>query len=165
MVRRSAARAASPAAERCARSEGNCALHDDRGNALIEFVVLSVAVLIPTLYFVLTLGSVQSAVFAADIIARDAARIHATQSDHRLGHAQEQAHTAFVLEDFGLPGGDVVELRCSADPCSTPGGLVVAEVRIPVPVPGLGPILGRTGPVSVTASHAVAVDQYRAGAR
>ena len=38
-----------------------------------------------------------------------------------------------------------------------------AQVRIGVPVPGLGPVLGETGPVVVGASHAVPVDLYRAG--
>src|SRR5699024_11380150 len=52
------------------RRAGRQLLRED-GNALVEFVVLSAVLLIPALYLVLTLGSVQSAVFAADIIARD----------------------------------------------------------------------------------------------
>lgn len=132
------------------------------GNALVEFVVLSVALLIPLLYMVVTLGSVQSAVFAADIIARDAARIHATDSTPDRAQLRTQEHAAMVLEDFGLERQDVVEIRCSADPCATPGARVRAEVRIPVPVPGLGPVLGPGGPVAVSSSHAVQVDQYRA---
>ena len=50
-------------------------------NTIVEFVALSAALLIPSLYLVLTLGSVQAAVFAADTIARDAARIHAVAPD------------------------------------------------------------------------------------
>ena len=68
-----------------------------------------------------------------------------------------------ILEDFQLSRTDVIRRSgCSETPCSTPGGMVTAEVRIPVPVPGLGPILGETGPVTVGAAHAVQVDQYRA---
>jgi hypothetical protein len=137
-------------------------LEDERGNALVEFVVLSAALLIPTLYLVLTLGSVQAAAFAADTIARDAARIHATESDPERAAARASRHMEMVLEDHGLPVTDVVELSCSEDPCATPGGIVTARVRIPVPVPGLGPILGERGPVAVGASHSVPVDQYRA---
>lgn len=133
------------------------------GNALVEFVVLSAALLIPSLYLVLTLGNVQAAVFAADTISRDAARIHATESDP--GRAAEKAshHTEMILEDHGLAPGDVVTLVCSEDPCATAGGTVTAQVRIPVQVPGLGPVLGQSGPVTVGASHAVQVDQYSAG--
>lgn len=137
-------------------------LADEQGNALVEFVVLSAALLIPTLYLVLTLGNVQAAAFAADTIARDAARIHATEPDPDRAAARASRHMEMVLQDHGLPAGDVVELRCSEEPCATPGGIVTARVRIPVPVPGLGPILGETGPVAVGASHAVPVDQYRA---
>ncbi|MBM7501249.1 hypothetical protein JOD52_002089 [Brachybacterium muris] len=135
----------------------------DRGNALVEFVVLSVVLLLPSLYLVLTLGSVQSAVFAADIIARDAARIHATEHDLELALQRSSEHARMVLEDFGLEGTDVVEISCSEDPCATAGGTVVATVRIPVPVPGLGPVLGQDGPIAVSSGHSVQVDQYRAG--
>lgn len=140
-----------------ARAEG--------GNALVEFVVLAVALLIPCLYLVLTLGSVQSAVFAADVIARDAARIHATQTDPAAAaqHSLEQSH--LVLEDFGLSAQDVLEISCSHDPCATPGGVVTAQVRIAVEIPGLGAVLGGGGPVAVSSSHAVPVDQYRAANR
>lgn len=132
------------------------------GNALVEFVVLSAALLIPSLYLVLTLGGVQSAVFAADTIARDAARIHAIEPDPYLAAQRTAAHSALVLEDHGLPAGDVVTITCSDDPCATPGGVVTASVRIPVPVPGLGPVLGGGGPVTVGAEHANPVDRYRA---
>ncbi|GAA1489893.1 hypothetical protein [Brachybacterium sacelli] len=132
------------------------------GNTIVEFVVLAAALLIPALYLVLTLGSVQAAVFAADTIARDAARIHAVEPDPDHATMRARQHTAMILEDYRLEASEVVRISCSEDPCSSPGGTVSARVRIPVPVPGLGPILGETGPVAVGASHAVQVDQYRA---
>ena len=137
-------------------------LRHQEGNALVEFVVLSAALLIPSLYLVLTLGSVQSAVFAADLIARDTARIHATETDPDLAAARARDHTRMILEDFGLGAHDVTRIHCSHDPCATPGGDVTAVVSVPVPVPGLGPLLGGDGPVSVSAAHAAPVDQYRA---
>lgn len=137
-------------------------LHQEDGNALIEFVVLSAALLIPSLYLVLTLGNVQAAVFAADTISRDVARIHAVETDPDRAARRAAEHSAMVLEDHGLPAGQVWELSCTKNPCATPGGIVTAQVRIAVPVPGLGPILGERGPVTVGASHAAPVDQYRA---
>lgn len=133
------------------------------GNALVEFVVLAVALLLPALYLVLTLGSVQSAVFAADIIARDTARIHAVEQDPARAQHRSSDHAEMVLEDFGLSARDAVEVSCTHDPCATAGGTVTATVRIPVPIPGLGPVLGQKGPVTVSSGHAVQVDQYRAG--
>lgn len=145
------------------RSPTPSRLRAEDGNTIVEFVVLSAALLIPSLYLVLTLGSVQAAVFAADTIARDAARIHAVEGDPHRAAQRTQQHTDLVLEDYRLGASDVVSISCSEDPCSTPGGTVTAQVRIPVPVPGLGPILGDTGPVAVGAVHAVQVDQYRVG--
>ncbi|MGO1568676.1 MAG: hypothetical protein ACTHXC_11655 [Brachybacterium sp.] len=139
------------------------ALAQEDGNAIVEFVVLSAALLIPCLYLVLTLGNVQAAVFAADTISRDVARIHATESDPQRASERAARHAEMVLEDHGLSQQDVATISCSEDPCATPGGSVTAQVRIAVPVPGLGPILGETGPVAVGASHVVQVDQYRAG--
>lgn len=138
-------------------------LGQEDGNAIVEFVVLSAALLIPCLYLVLTLGNVQAAVFAADTISRDVARIHATEPDPQRAAERAARHTEMVLEDHGLSPADVATISCSEDPCAAPGGAVTAQVRIAVPVPGLGPILGDTGPVAVGASHVVQVDQYRAG--
>lgn len=138
-------------------------LADERGNAIVEFVVLGVVLLIPCLYLVLTLGSVQGAVFAADVIARDAARIHATDGNAERADARTRAMTAQVLSDYGIEADPTrtVTIRCSHDPCASPGQDVRAEVRIPVMVPGLGPMLGGAGPVRVGSSHVAHVDQYR----
>lgn len=136
----------------------------EEGNALVEFVVLAVALLIPSLYMVLTLGSVQSAVFAADVIARDAARIHAVERDPSTAAARTEEHTDLVLADFGLEsasGGDAVEITCSDDPCATPGGTVTATVHLAVPIPGLGPVLGQDGPVTVSSTRSAPVDVHR----
>jgi len=146
---------------RAAAARGRLGAED--GNALVEFVVLSAALLIPSLYLVLTLGNVQAAVFAADSISRDVARIHATEPDPARAAERAALHTEMILEDHGMAARDVVTLRCSEDPCATPGGTITAQVRVPVPVPGLGPVLGETGPVTVGASHVVQVDQYRTG--
>lgn len=133
----------------------------DDGNAVVEFVVLGVALLIPSLYLVLTLGSVQSAVFAADVLARDAARIHAVVPDSAEARDRTQTHSGLVLDDFGLSAENPVTITCSEDPCSAPGGSVTAEVAIPVPVPGLGPLFDEQGIVTVRSEHTILVDEHR----
>lgn len=148
--------------ERSTSSRALARALDDEGNAVVEFVVLAVALLLPSLYLVLTLGSVQSAVFAADVLARDAARIHAVVADPSEAETRESAHSTLVLEDFGLEAStDAVTITCSEDPCSAPGGRVTARVSVPVPVPGLGPLFGERGPVTVSSEHTVLVDQHR----
>ena len=109
---------------RPSRSHAGGTLAAEDGNALVEFVVLSAALLIPSLYLVLTLGNVQAAVFAADSIARDVARIHATEPDGSTASERSARHSEMILEDHGLSTGDVIALHCSHDPCATPGGTV-----------------------------------------
>src|SRR5699024_8734536 len=92
------------------------ALKEDEGNAILEFVVLSAALLIPSLYLVLTLGNVQAAVFAADTISRDAARIHAAEPDPERAAQRAAQHTAMVREDHALAREAVVTLSCSEGP-------------------------------------------------
>lgn len=142
---------------------GLARLRAERGNSIVEFVVLSVVLLIPCLYLVLTLGTVQGAVFAADVIARDAARIHATDPDPVRAEARTDALVTQVLSDYGLPAQPrgVVDVRCTTSPCASPGADVRVDVRIGVGVPGLGPLLGQQGPIRVGADHVAHVDQYR----
>src|SRR5699024_12514411 len=85
----------------------------EAGNSLVEFVVLSAALLIPSLFLVLTLGNVHAAVFAADSIARDAARIHATEPDGSTASERSARHSEMILEDHGLPTGDAIALHGS----------------------------------------------------
>ncbi|MCS6710986.1 hypothetical protein JSY14_02755 [Brachybacterium sp. EF45031] len=138
-------------------------LAEDSGSMLVEFVALSVLLLIPMLYLVVSLGSAQAALFAADTIARDAARHHATAPDAQTATLREQQMTRQVLEDHGLPAGAAtVEIICSDTPCSAPGGDVRAEVAVQVPIPGLGPVLGDGGPIRISATHLARVDLHRA---
>lgn len=140
------------------RGPASCLRRED-GSALIEFVVLAAVLLVPAMYLVLALGSVQSAVFAVDTLARDAARIHATD-DPAAAAQRVQRQTALTQEDYSLAVSPTVDVRCSADPCATPGGTVEAVVAVPVPIPGFGPLGGSNGPVEVSSSHVVQVDQY-----
>lgn len=139
-------------------------VREDGGSALIEFVVLAVVILVPSLYLVITLGAVQSAVFAADVLARDAARILATEPDPATADARIAELTAQLLDDYGLENGEVVSVDCSSSRCATPGGTVQVQVRMSIAVPGIGPLLGGDGPFAVGSAHQVAVDQYRSTA-
>lgn len=136
-------------------------LRDDNGNAILEFVVLGVALLVPCLYLVLSLGAVQSAAFAADVMVRDAARIHATERDPARARARADEHLRLVREDFRLGGREKLSILCSKTPCASPGGTVTARVRITVPIPGLGPALGSSGPIAIGAQHTIEVGEHR----
>ena len=136
---------------------------EDRGSAMIEFVALGAILLLPCMYLVLTLGQVQASVFAVDVIARDAARISATERDPARAAARTREMAADVLSAHRLHAdpAQVVEIHCSTTPCSASGATVTARARISVEVPGLGPVLGHAGPVTVGAAHVARADDFR----
>jgi hypothetical protein len=151
-------RARRAAARRCAG--------DDAGSALVEFLGVSLVLLVPTVYLVLVLGRVQAATFAVEGAAREAARVSVAADDAEQGAARAVAAVGVALRDQGFdddPAGALV-LRCSADPCLTPGAEVAATVEVRVPLPLVPSFVGDVVPleVPVSAERVAPVDAYRA---
>ncbi|HEY5554049.1 MAG TPA: pilus assembly protein, partial [Cellulomonas sp.] len=70
---------------------GRGAVRDDAGNAIVEFLAVTVLLLIPLLYIVLLLGRLQAATFAADGAAVEAGRAYAQASTTDLGSVRAVA--------------------------------------------------------------------------
>jgi len=107
----------------------------DEGSALVEFVFLSVLLLVPLIYVVLTAVSVQRAAFGMTAAARDAARAYATAGGDDLGERRAEAAVRLALHDQGVtwsPRGRVVD-------CGTcdyaPGSRFTVSLRVQVPIP------------------------------
>ena len=144
----------------------------DDGSAVVEFIFLSLLLLVPIVYLVLALAAVQSAAFAAEAVARDASRaavvggVNALQEGATYAQAEaagrERAAAAVqsTLADFHVDLDDAdVELSCDADPCLTPGSNVAVEVTVRVALPGIGALLP-SAQVSVSSAGASPVDGY-----
>lgn len=136
----------------------------DEGSALIEFVGVAVVLLVPLVYLLLSVFSVQRAAFAVTQAAREAGRAYATAPStstarERATYAaqlaltsqgvREQLTVRYAPAGTGCPGaGDgAASLR--------PGARFVVCVRTQAALP-----LG--GSVTVHGQYAVAVDSYRA---
>ncbi|MDO5728207.1 MAG: 1-hydroxy-2-methyl-2-(E)-butenyl 4-diphosphate synthase [Actinomycetaceae bacterium] len=103
----------------------------DSGEATVEFLALTVAILIPLTYFVLTLAAVQATVFATEAAARETARI--LSHDHTQGlFAQRQADQIFA--DYGVSSSYYVTPYCQPMPCGASSTIHV-EVHATVPLP------------------------------
>lgn len=140
----------------------------DDGNAIVEFVYLSVLLMVPLVYVLLTVFQVQRAAYSASSAAREAGRVFASAED--VGSAEQRARTAaaIVLHDSGLtlrPGD--LHISCSSDPCLAPGSRVVVVVRHDVALPLLPHFLDDEAPatVQVSSEHLEVVDRYREVAR
>lgn len=84
----------------------------DDGTALLEFVWLSVLLMIPLVYVVLTALSVQRAAFATTEAAREAARAYANAGSDSEGEQRAEQAVSLAMHDQGVawtPTGRVVQ--------------------------------------------------------
>lgn len=137
----------------------------DRGSALVEFLGISLVLLVPIVYLVLVLGRIQAATFATEGAAREAARVYVAADDAQQGSTRAVTAVAVALTDQGFEDDPVgaLEVRCSADPCLTPGAEVAATVQVRVPLPFVPGFVRELVPldVPVTAERVAPVDAYR----
>lgn len=138
-------------------------LSDDAGGAVVEFIAITVLLLIPVLYLVITASRVQAGILAAEAASHDAARAavvegvralergatHAEAVDTARAHAH--AVVAVNTANFGFSADDTrLALSCSAEPCLSLGSNVMADVEVDVALPGVPGFLGRHLPLAVT---------------
>src|SRR4051812_46781726 len=88
--------------------------NDEGGSASLEFVSVGLLLLVPLVYFVVALGSIQGAALASVGAARQAARVYVT--GETATEARERADQAIevALADYGIDAADAaVALDCS----------------------------------------------------
>jgi len=137
----------------------------DGGNAIVEFLGITLILLVPTVYLVLVLGRLQAGTFAAESAAAQAARAVVVAGDLDSGLGAAVASVRVALEDQGFAGSqaaDALTIECSSSPCREPGSTVATTVRVAVPLPFVPSFVRDVVPLEVTVSadHVAAVDQY-----
>jgi hypothetical protein len=143
----------------------------ERGAAVVEFLLVFVALVVPLVYAIAIMADVQRALLAVSTAAREAGRVYATAQPREAGRQAELAYEE-VLLNFGYAAGDsgarfVVETACPnpTSGCASglgPGTEVTVRVTYRVPVarlPFIGAIAGPDLPVGAT--HHTRVDRYR----
>lgn len=134
------------------------------GSAIVEFLGVTLVLLVPLVYLVLTLGRVQAGLFAAEAAARETGRILSQAEDYPQGVAN--AHTAVELAfaDHAIVVDPAVALaiECSENPCLTPGAQLHIEVTTTVRLPLLPDVLEGALPleVPVAAAHLAVVPEF-----
>ena len=135
----------------------------EEGSALVEFVGLGVLLLLPLLYLLLSVFSVQRAAFAVTQAAREAGRAYATAPSSSL--AAERAHYAaqLALDSQGVSAAVSVRYAPEGAGCGgagdgaaslRAGARFVVCVRSEAELP-----LG--GAITVNGQYAVSIDSYR----
>jgi hypothetical protein len=137
----------------------------DEGSATIEFVGVSLVLLLPLLYLLLSVFAVQRAAFAVTQAAREAGRAFTTAPTTSAGAQRADYAARLAMSDQGV--GDATSVRfapdgtrCGSSSADGAGSLrpgarfvvcVHSEARLPVG--GLS--------IPVNGQFAVAVDAYR----
>lgn len=127
-------------------------LSEEAGSASIEFLTVALLLLVPTVYLVLALASIQSASFAVEGAARQASRVFVQAPT--LGEAQAAAERAIVvtLADYGLEAAAAqVTVSCRPDPgdCLSRRGFVTVTISTVAPLPLFPAVLETDLPVGV----------------
>jgi len=137
----------------------------DDGSALIEFIGLSILLLVPLMYLLVTVFAIQRAAFGVTQAAREAGRAFATAPTAAVGMQRAQVAADLALEDQGLHHGAALGYgSCGGggSPSLAAGARFTVCVRTtaPLPLTARGPLSG-AGSVTVNGTYVVSVDAFR----
>jgi hypothetical protein len=134
---------------------------DERGQALIETILVGLILLIPIVWALGVLADLHRGALASNAAARDAGLAAARSTDLAGANAAVHAMVERAFEDHGLDPDDA-RVRWTASSGLERGGLVEIEVSYPVTVVQ-APLIGRVaGPsIWINARHAGRIDPFR----
>ncbi|GAC1452987.1 MAG: hypothetical protein PVSMB10_10220 [Pseudarthrobacter sp.] len=108
----------------------------EEGSAVVEFIFLALLLMVPLVYFIITVGQIQGGSFAVVGAADQAAKVFVAQSDADSAQAAAEQAALIALADFGHDGGAAeVSTRCVPADCMTAGTAVTVTVNLTVPLP------------------------------
>jgi Flp pilus assembly protein TadG len=106
------------------------------GSAVVEFTFLALLLMVPLVYFIITVGQIQGGSFAVVGAADQAAKVFVAQPDIEAAQAAAEQAALIALADFGHEAG-AVQVSTSCDPadCQAAGTAVTITVNLSVPLP------------------------------
>jgi len=108
----------------------------ERGSAVVEFTFLCLLLMVPVVYFIITVGQLQGGSFAVVGAADQAAKVYVAQPDAASGRAAAEQAVQLALADYGHPAENAsLETSCDPADCTAPGSAVTVTVRLTVPLP------------------------------
>ncbi|HZY77483.1 MAG TPA: TadE family protein [Jatrophihabitantaceae bacterium] len=141
----------------------------DDGNAIVEFVFVAVIVMLPLVYLVVAVATVQNSRLAVTQAAREAGRAFATSDTAADAAMRARAAVRIALDDQDLPDDATVrfvaaDAGCDATPVEprlTPGATFAVCVTRHVDVPAVPSVLQGHG-ITTVGRFVVHVDDFRA---
>ena len=132
----------------------------NEGNVIVEFIGITVALLVPLSIIANSSIMVANAYLSADISARTAARAFVVSSSDESGSRAANSAAELVANDFDSLNQEITtKISCSKKPCLSPGGFVTVIVSKKVKLDLPRALGSRT--VVVTSQHTAIVDELR----
>jgi hypothetical protein len=130
------------------------------GNVIVEFIGITVALLVPLSIIANSSILVANAYLATDVSARTAARAFVVSSSDASGSRAANSAAGLIAQDFDSRDAAITtKITCSKNPCLSPGGFVTVrvskEVRLNLPI-----AFGSRS-VVVASQHTAVVDELR----
>ena len=136
----------------------------ERGSATVEFVWLTILLLIPFVYILIAVFDTQRASFAVSAASRSAARAYLQAADPATGEQQARMAARVALDDQDVEADVVITCEPSPSACLQPGSSVRVIVSTVQPLPLAPSALGdQLGGIAVDSTHTEPFGTYRAG--
>ena len=133
----------------------------ESGTATVEFIGLSILLLMPFVYGLLCLFEVQRAAFAVSVASRSAARAFLLSPDYAAARDRADRAARIALDDQHVNHANVTLTCIPRDGCFQPESAVRAVVRAVVPLPFTGRE-ARWGRIAVDSAHTESYGRFRA---
>lgn len=136
----------------------------DRGTASIEFIWMTILVLVPFVYIMLAVFDAQRAAYGVSTASRSAARAFILAPDSATARTRADAAARIALADQDVQAN--VTVTCLPDPasCLQPGSSVRVTVDTRQPLPLTPTVLGDSiAAITVSSSHDEPYGTYRSG--
>lgn len=137
---------------------------DRRGTATIEFIWLSVLLLVPFVYALIAVFDTQRAAYGTSAASRSAARAFLQSPDVATGERRARAAALLAMTDQGVEGA-TVHITCRPTPaaCLQPGSSVRVFVQAIQRLPLMPAVLGEDiGAITVDSTHTQPYGTFRA---
>jgi hypothetical protein len=120
-------------------------LADEEGSASLEFIVAGVLLLVPIMYLMLALGTIQGQSLGVEAAARHTARAISTATDPDDAAQRAERVLASVAGEYGIdPGALDIGWDCTdaAGECPSAGATFVVTVQTRAVLPFMPPVFG-----------------------
>jgi hypothetical protein len=142
---------------------------EERGSALVELTWLGLLLLIPLVYVVITIITVQRSAYGATEAVRSAGRAFVLAPDVASAQARAYAAARLAMHDQGVvlhPADLTLLCHPTAESCLLPGSTVEVRIDLHVNLPLVPAFSGSsTASIAVNCSHVEPYGVYREGAQ